>query len=170
MLIKPGINRNPTMVGRPALAGCTLLLVLLVGISLAIAVDLPSGNTLKGFKAPLKYFDPPYQLQVQSMLEGSEAVMANGTIVITNARLQTFHENGTKEMIMNAPQCVYDHSKNIVSSDGPLQVQTWDYKNKRALHLQGTNGFYWQQTNSLLIVSNQQSTTISGPLTNSFTP
>jgi hypothetical protein len=36
--------------------------------------------------------------------------------------------------------------------------------------LQGENGFYWQQTNSLLIVSNKQSTIISGSLTNSFTP
>jgi hypothetical protein len=146
-----------------------LLMAFCLAFGLAIAAD-PPGNTMKGFKAPLGYFPPPHDLQVQSFLEGAESEMINGVIVIRQAKLQTFHEDGTKEMIVNAPQCFYDYSTHVVSSTGSLQVQTWDDKSKRALHLQGENGFYWQQTNSLLIVSNKQSTIISGALTNSFTP
>ena len=126
---------------------------------------------MKGFQAPLDYFPKPHDLQMRSYLEGSEMEMGpNGTIILHNARLQTFHEDGSREMIMNAPQCLYDYNKRVVTSSGALQVQTWDDANKRALQVRGTNGFYWQQTNAFLIVSNQQITTISGALTNSFNP
>ena len=142
-----------------------------VVFSLAIAFGQPGvGNSVKGFKAPLNYFEN-HPTNVQSYLEGSESEMGpDGTIILHDAKLQTFHEDGSREMIMNAPQCFYDYSKHVVRSSGPLQVQTWDDGNKRSLQLQGSNGFYWQQTNSLLIVSNHQMTTISGPLTNSFNP
>ena len=142
-----------------------------LALSLAHAADQRPGSSVKGFKAPLDFYDPPHERQVKTYLEGSKSDMgANGTIVIWDAKLQTFHDDGTLEMLMNAPQCVYEINKKTVSSSGPMQFQTWDDKNKRALHLQGSNGFYWQQTNSLLIVSNKQATTISGSLTNSFTP
>jgi len=148
-------------------AACACVLV----FSRAFAADQAVSNSVKGFKAPLKFFEPPHELQMQSYLEGSESEMGpNGTVIIHDAKLQTFHEDGSREMIVNAPQCLYDYNSHIVRSDGPLKVQTWDDNNKRALQLQGSNGFYWQETNSLLIVSNQQKTTISGPLTNSFNP
>jgi hypothetical protein len=170
MRIDPG-NRKPTMVGR--VTPCAPLLALLTAFSLAfglaIAADQP-GNSAKGFRAPLDYFPPPHELQVQSFLESAQSEAVNGGIVLREAKLQTFHEDGTKEMIVNAPQCFYDYNRHVVSSTGSLQVQTWDDKEKRALHLRGENGFCWQQTNSLLIVSNKQSTIISGALTNSFTP
>jgi hypothetical protein len=44
-------------------------------------------------------------------------------------------------------------------------VQTSDDK----LLLEGV-GFFWQQTNSVLDISNQVHTTVRGSLTNSFTP
>jgi hypothetical protein len=156
--------------GRSAFAGCASFFALLIAFHFAIAADPQAGNSAKGFKAPLDYFPPPHELQVQSFLEGAESEMINGMIVIRVARLQTFHEDGTREMVVNAPQCFYDYNKHVVNSTGALQVQTWDDQHKRALRLQGENGFYWQQTNSILIISNKQSTIISGPLTNSFIP
>ena len=149
-----------------------LFAVVFLAFGLAFAADQQvAGNSMKGFKAPLQYFDPPHQLQVQSYLEGSESEMGpEGSIIIHDAKLQTFHEDGSLEMIVKAPQCFYDYGTRVVHSSGPLQVQTWDDESKRALYLNGSNGFYWQQTNSLLIVSNKQSTTISGSMTNSFNP
>ena len=174
MRIEPRTNRNATLVAA-RMASCAAMLVAVGAFaflfSRAFAADQAVSNSVKGFKAPLKFFNPPHELQMQSYLEGSESEMGpNGTVIIHDAKLQTFHEDGSREMTVNAPQCLYDYNSHIVRSDGPLKVQTWDDNNKRALQLQGSNGFYWQETNSLLIVSNQQKTTISGPLTNSFNP
>ena len=165
-LFSSALRTNFTASGAPKIALLTAFCLL---FGLAIAADQQPSSTMKGFKAPLEYFEPPHELQVKTYLEGANSEMgANGAIVIWDAKLLTYHEDGTQEMIVNAPQCFYN--QHTVNSSGPLQVQTWDDKNKRALRLQGSNGFYWQQTNSLLIVSNHQSTIISGSLTNSFTP
>jgi hypothetical protein len=123
-------------------------------------------STVKGFRAPLEYFDPPYELQVKSFLEGTEAVPgANGVVSIRDAILLTYHEDGSKEMIVTAPQCTYDSRQYIVSSAGPLQVRKLDDN----IQVQGV-GFYWLQTNSYLRISNQQQTTVYGKLTNTFSP
>jgi hypothetical protein len=174
MRIEPGTNRKLALTARAA--SCVVALAVVGGFVLvfnrARAADQPvGGNSAKGFYSPLDYFPPPHELQMRSYLEGTESEMGpNGTIILHNAKLQTFHEDGSKEMIMSAPQCVYDYGSHIVHSDGPLKMQMWDENNQHAYQVQGSNGFYWQQTNSLLIVSNQQKTTISGSLTNSFTP
>ena len=141
-------------------AACCLLL----GLMLAGAQN-PTSSTVRGFQAPLDYFDPPHELQVRSFLEGTEAEPGpDGVILIQNAKLQTFHEDGSREMIVRAPHCVFDSRQRTVSDAGPLQVQTSDNK----LLLEGV-GFFWQQTNSDLIISNQVRTTIRGALTNTFT-
>ena len=134
---------------------------------LAMGADQkPAANTVTGFRAPLEYFDPPHELQMKTFLEGSEAEPgANGVIFIKDAKLQTFHEDGTQEMLVKAPQCAFDSRQHTVSSAGPLQVQTSDDK----LLLEGV-GFFWQQTNSVLDISNEVHTTVRGSLTNSFTP
>jgi len=154
-------------------APCAAVLLLLLGsglfFGLALAADQQVGNSMKGFQAPLDYYPEPHQLQMRSYLEGAEMEMGpNGTVILHDAKLQTFREDGSREMIVNAPQCLYDYGKRVVTSSGALHVQTWDDANKRALQVRGTNGFYWQQTNSFLIVSNYQITTVSGTLTNSF--
>jgi hypothetical protein len=143
------------------LAGFCLL------VGLAVAADQkPIGSTVKGFQAPLEYYDSPHELQMKSFLEGTEAEPGpDGVIFIQNATLQTFREDGTRDMTVKAPQCVFDSRQHTVSSAGPLRVQTSDDK----LLVQGV-GFFWQQTNSDLIISNQQVTTVSGQLTNTFTP
>jgi len=130
------------------------------------SAQVPANNTIKRFRAPLRYFDPPHELQMQSFLEGAEAEpQSDGLILIRDAKLQTFHEDGTRDMTVTAPHCLFDSKEQTVSDAGPLQVQTSDEK----LLLEG-QGFFWRQTNSDLIISNRVSTTIRGPLTNSFAP
>jgi len=123
-------------------------------------------STVRGFRAPLEYFDPPNELQVKSFLEGAEAEPGpNGVVSIRDAKLFTYNEDGSKEMVVTAPQCTYDSRQYIVSSAGPLQVQKLDDN----IQVQGV-GFYWLQTNSYLRISNQQQTTVYGRLTNTFSP
>ena len=133
---------------------------------LAAIAQGPANNTIKNFRAPLQYFDPPHELQVKSFLQGAEAELGpDGVIFIHDAKLQTFHENGTPDITITAPQCTFDQKQQTVSSDGPLQLQSADDK---LLH-EG-KGFLWRETNSELIVSNFVHTTVRGPLTNSFAP
>jgi hypothetical protein len=173
MRIDPRANRKLAVTAR--VVSCAVALAMVCGFvfmfDLAFADQPVVGNSAKGFQAPLDYFPPPHELQMRSFLEGTESEMGpNGTIILHNAKLQTFHEDGSKEMIMSAPHCIYDYGSHIVHSDGPLKMQMWDEDNKHAYQVVGTNGFYWQQTNSHIIVSNGQMTTISGALTNTFTP
>ncbi len=123
-------------------------------------------STVKGFRAPLDYYDPPYELQVRSFLEGAVAEPgADGMVVIHEARLTTYHENGSNEMVVTAPLCTYDTHAQIVSSAGPLHVDQIDQN----VRVDGV-GFYWLQTNSYLHISNQQQTTVYGRYTNTFAP
>lgn len=173
MRIEPHINRKLARAGR--LASCIAFLAVVGGFwgvfHFAFAADRAAHNVAKGFSSPLDYFPPPNQYQMRSYLESAESELGpNGTVILREAKLQTFHTNGTKEMIVTAPHCVYDYSARVVTSPGALNVQMWEQNNKRPIQLQGTNGFYWQQTNAFLIISNQQLTTIGGPLTNSLIP
>jgi hypothetical protein len=145
-----------------------LLVIFCLVFSLALAAtQTPVGNTVKNFRAPLKYFEPPHELQVQSFLEGANAQPGpDGIILIQDAKLQTYHEDGSWEMTATAPHCAWDARKQTVSSPGPMQVQTAD---ERYLFLHQGVGFLWIQTNSDLFISNNVCTTIT-PLTNSPTP
>jgi hypothetical protein len=145
--------------------GMLLSAVLCALVGLAVAADQkPTASTVRGFQAPLEYYEAPHELQVKSFLEGTEAEPgADGVIQIRNAKLQTFREDGSKDMTVKAPQCVFDTRGHTVSSAGPLQVQTTN------VLVQGV-GFLWQQTNSVLFISNQQVTTVTGQLTNTFSP
>src|SRR5580765_6034000 len=60
-------------------------------VSFAIA-DQQATSSGKGFNSPLEYFEAPYQLQVKTYLEGSDAQNEpNGMVVLRNAKLKTFH-------------------------------------------------------------------------------
>ena len=78
-----------------ARSGTLLLFVFCFLCSLAIAfAQTPPNNTIKHFRAPLDYFDPPHELQVRTFLEGAEAEpQSDGLILIRDAKLQTFHED-----------------------------------------------------------------------------
>lgn len=161
MRIEKKQKRERAVAVKAALAAAFCLLL---GLALA-AAQSPSSSVVRGFQAPLEYCDPPHELQVKTFLEGSQAEPgADGVILIRNAKLQTFHDDGSKDMTVRTPHCLFDSRLRTVSSDGPLQVQTSDDK----LLLEGV-GFFWQETNSDLIISNQVRTTIRGTLTNTFT-
>jgi len=79
--------------------------------------------------------------------------------LVTEAKLQTFRENGDGELVVETPQCVHDRDERSVSSAAPLHAQTADGK----FLIEG-EGFLWLQTNSSLTVSNRVHTTIHADL------
>jgi hypothetical protein len=104
----------------------------------------------------VEYFEPPHQQQVKSRLSGAEAQpQAGGLLVVKQLKLETFNPDGKPEIIVTAPECVYDTFNRVASSPGHLQLQSGDGK----VCIEG-EGFLWRQTNSFLIISNHVRTVI----------
>ena len=78
-----------------------------------------------GFKfGPGGYYGPPYQKQLKSLLTGTKAQQQPGGLyLITDGKFETFLENGQREMLVEAPQCLYDErGDHSIRSTGPLRV------------------------------------------------
>ncbi len=111
------------------------------------AQPVTRGETLK----LAEYHAAPHDLQMKSLLEGARAQrQPDGRIVVTQARCQTFTPAGQGELVVEAPECVYDPKQRTIRSAGALHVRTADDR----LAIAG-EGFTWQQTNSTLLVSNR---------------
>jgi hypothetical protein len=112
-------------------------------------------SRVKDFRWP-EYYDPPHQNQMKSLLAGAEAQpQANGKFLIKELKLEMYRENGEREVVVEAPECVYDSAQRVARSAGRLQVQTGDGR----FLIEG-EGFLWQQTNSSLIISNRAHTIV----------
>ena len=115
----------------------------------------PTFGRVKNFSVP-EYYDPPHQNQVKSLLAGAEAQpQVNGKFFIKELKLETYRENGEREVVVVSPECVFDSAKRVASSASRLEVRTGDGQ----FSIEGA-GFLWRQTNSSLIISNNVHTTI----------
>jgi hypothetical protein len=105
----------------------------------------------------VEYYPAPNQRQMKSRLSGAEAQpLPGGLLAIKQLKLETFGLNGKPEIIVNAPQCVYNQLDGTASSPGRLEVQTGDGK----VRVEG-EGFLWRQNDSFLTISNQVRTVIN---------
>jgi hypothetical protein len=104
----------------------------------------------------VEYYPAPNQQQMRSRLSGAEAQpLPGGLLAIKELRLETFGLNGAPEIVVNAPDCIYDQLNGTASSPGRLQVRTGDGK----FHVEG-EGFLWRQSDSFLTISNRVSTVL----------
>ena len=111
----------------------------------------------KGYSVP-DYYPPPHQTQLRSLLKGAEATFKPGEPVqVRRVTVERFQESGTREMFLEVPECSYDYTAREAWSAGPLKVQLQEGR----FTLEG-EGFRWQQTNALLVISNRIRTTIRG--------
>lgn len=151
--------RRDEDLGGPGPAGLRFI-VPWAAFGLAVLVASGAGlerMALKNFSVCPAYYPPPHQAQMKSLLEGAQAQpVAPGQYLVTQAKLQTFRENGERELLVAAPECVYNSDRRTVSSPGALRLQTADGK----FSIEG-EGFLWQQTNSSLALSNGASLSIS---------
>lgn len=101
-------------------------------------------------------YEAPNQQQVKTRLSGAEAwPLSGGLLEVKRFKLESFATNGRPEVIITAPQCVYDQVNGLASSPGHLQLQSGDGK----LRVEG-DGFLWRQNDSLLTISNRVHTVI----------
>ena len=85
--------------------------------------------------------------------------------LITDAKFETFLEDGQREMLVESPQCLYnERGDQTVHSEGPLSVKAADGKFSIA-----GDGFRWQ-TNSTLFISNRVHTIVHPELLQPQTP
>jgi lipopolysaccharide export system protein LptA len=117
-----------------------------------VAQQVPSGVRVgKGFSVP--YHEGTV---LKALFTGQDAKpLPGGKILVTQFGLKTFRDGDKDkvEMIVEAPECVFDRNSYTASSAGTLRVST-----------PATNfvivgeGFLCQQTNSLLLISNNVQT------------
>jgi hypothetical protein len=104
----------------------------------------------------VEYYEAPHQQQIKSRLSGAEASPEpGGLLVVKQLKLETFDLNGKSEIVVDAPECVYDTLNGVATSPGQLQVRTGDGK----FHVEG-RGFLWRQSDSFLTISNRVRTVI----------
>lgn len=114
----------------------------------------------------VEYYAAPNPQQVKTRMSGAEAEpLAGGLLVIRQLRLQTFNTNGVLQAVVEAPECVYDTTRGLASSAGPLKVQTGDGR----IRVEG-EGFLWRQSDSFLTISNRVRTTIESEMKGTTAP
>ena len=97
---------------------------------------------------------------MKSRLSGAEAQpQAGGLLVVQQLKLETFTVDGKLELIVRAPECVYDTFNHMANSPGHLKAQTGDGK----FRVEG-DGFLWRQNDSFLTISNNVHTVIENTM------
>jgi lipopolysaccharide export system protein LptA len=113
--------------------------------------DAGLGQGVQGMNFKVaEFFEAPHQNQMKFLLEGAKAQQrGKGQVLFTDPKWQTYRQTGEREMLMEAPECLYDSVRKAINSAGSFRLHTADGK----LSMEGT-GFLWQQTNSSLAISN----------------
>ncbi len=141
-------------------------IVPLIFSSLAIlfsaAMENRAQQTPGGFTS-VEYFGEPDPTQMKSRLSGAEAQpLPGGLLVIEQLKLETFNTNGSPQVIVRAPECVYDTLHDTANSAGHLELESGDGR----IRTEG-DGFLWREDDSFLTISNHVHTVIeTGPKMN----
>jgi hypothetical protein len=118
------------------------------------AQPLPTGADAGDFSS-VEYFDAPHQQQIKSEISGAEAEPVEGGLLrIKQMKLERFEVDGKAQLIVNAPECVYNPANGEAYSPGEVHMQTFG---DQQLWMDG-QGFLWRQSESFLIISNHVQT------------
>lgn len=148
----PGPAANPRV---RLLRSAAVWLFLLLGTAAGLAqTNIPI--KIKGFKFPGEFYPPPNQTQAKTLVEGAVGEMLpDKRFQVSEARLQTFLKDGTRELLVQTPLCFFDPAARVLDSPGLIEAQTGDNK----FSMSG-EGFLWRQTNSSLTISNRVHTIV----------
>ena len=115
-----------------------------------------------------EYYPPPNYTNLQYKLTATEGRSLPGNRqLLTKVKLQTFKLTGEPELVIEAPECIYDQNdrtNGTVGSPGPLKVQSGDGRFRIA-----GEGFSWRQGETRVVISNRvhatvETTNTAGPL------
>ena len=129
--------------------------------ALLVSIDcLRAQNTQfmpgKNFMAPDYYPSSNGIRRLKSVVAGSEyRFVTNGIVWLLNPRLTNFAQDGKIEWTVASPECTVNMSTREVHGNSNMTFRTAD----EHLFISGV-GFLWQQSNSMLILSNQSFTWI----------
>jgi hypothetical protein len=119
------------------------------------AQTLPPGANASDFSS-VEYYDAPNQQQVKSQISGASAQpIEGGLLLIKHVKLERFLVDGKPQLIVTAPECVFNPMTGQANSPGEVHMQTGD----KSLQIEG-QGFLWRQSESFLIISNHVQTII----------
>jgi hypothetical protein len=157
------LNNEPTYIGcydtgaaRPGIIVIWILLTLIAPGPFAVAHAQSNVVGHASDFTSVEYYPAPNQQQMKSRLSGAEAQpLPGGLLAIKQLKLETFGLDGKSEIVVNAPECVYDQLSGTASSAGRLQVQYQEGK----IRIAG-EGFLWRQGDSFLTISNRISTVL----------
>jgi len=143
MKIRPGKSKVQVWLGCMALA--TLLLIALLS---------PAGqSTSLGIGTNVRfpdYFDYPNQSKLRTLVLGSSVIpIGTNRYRVKDVHIESFRLTGEREGTVDAPECIYDHSSRVASSDGPIKAQSEDGQMRH----DGV-GFRLTLTNKTLLISN----------------
>lgn len=133
----------------------SLLAALLAIVGFIASAEEFGNMVVKDFPVVLEYHKAPHETQTKLLLHGDEAEPHGGLVLIRGMTLQLFGETGELQMLVQAPQCTFDTVQHTVSSTGHLEVQSGDGQ-----FLLTGEGFSFQQTNKVLIISNRVQTVL----------
>lgn len=158
--------------------GWLILLLLATGILLAgCAPDIPTSAPKEGSAAPDKanskdkggssllsgvtknFKLPDYDSEgkLRSSVFGKEARNLTGDVIpITGLRVETYDADGKVELIVEAPECLFDRKHKSARSAGRMEARSAD----GMFTIRG-EGFQWDQASGKLVLSNQVHTTIN---------
>jgi lipopolysaccharide export system protein LptA len=103
-----------------------------------------------------EYYDPPHETQIKWLMECAQAQrQPDGRVLATQVKYRTYSVTNEAELVVQAPECVYDPERRTINSPGTFHAQKAD----GSFTIEG-EGFLWQQTNSTLLVSNRVHTTL----------
>lgn len=140
-----------------ATAGLALAAVVTV-LAIPVAGQPIAFGRVKHFMVP-EYFDPPRENVLKSRLTGGEAEpQPGGSFLLREVKAETFREDGELDLVLAAPECVYESKARIIRSAGWLRAASGDGR----LAMEG-EGFLWQQATGKLIISNRVHTVIQQP-------
>lgn len=124
----------------------------------------PSLGTAENFTTS-EYFDAPNEKQIKSLITGAEAQpQSGGRYLLKQLKIETFRVTGEREIVIEAPACVYDSVARTAGSAGRLQIQSGDGRFSVA-----GEGFLWQEREGRLTISNQVRSVIQRATTNAVT-
>ncbi len=129
--------------------------LLLIAALLSVRAQLPQGFTGKKFILP--YQDRETK-ELKAIFTGLNAKQITGSkVLITEFGMKTFRDGDTNkiELIAQAPECLFDRSTAVATSAGTIKAYTLTTN----LFIQG-EGFYCQQSNAFLVISNKVETVI----------
>ncbi|MBI4328039.1 MAG: hypothetical protein HY674_22640, partial [Chloroflexi bacterium] len=123
-----------------------LVLVGFLSAPFPLLSQISSGGRVKDFKAPAT--DPQGR---KSILRGQDArQVAKGVFEVTKPRLEMYRSDEQLDMVIEAPQCLFESQSKIASSTQKISVRTADEK----FSIEG-EGFQWNPGDSHLLISNQ---------------